>query len=303
MFKKIKRYLHSPYYEIGQNIINRWPRIMSDKWYIKTQWLRECGYRLDLENPRTFNEKIQWLKLFDRNPLYTLLVDKYRVKEWVAQKIGSQYVVPTLATYKSVQEITPESLPLQFVLKCNHDSGGVIVCRDKASFDFKKAMAILDSHLKNNHYYYAREWAYKHVKPMLFAEQYLEDSVSEDALVDYKWFCFNGEPKIMYLCRERGSHPVTAFFDMEYRHLPFTMANPIATTLPEKPAQFEKMKQLAATLSQGIPHVRVDFYLAQNQIYFGEMTFYDSAGYGPFNPPVWNYTLGEMLILPSRHKM
>lgn len=300
MFRKIIRYTRDPYYAIGNDLINRHPQLMSDKWYIKIQWLNECGYKLDLKKPQTFNEKIQWLKLYDRNPLYTTLVDKYRVKAWVADRIGSEHIVPILATYESVDDINLDTLPNQFVLKCNHDSGGVAVCRNRDSFDWTAAKTLLTSHLEKNHYNYAKEWAYKNVKPLVFAEKYIEDSSGEDALMDYKWFCFNGVPQIMYMCRERGGHPSTAFFDMEYKHLPFTMANPIAKELPPKPAEFDSMRNFASILSKDIPHVRVDFYVVNGQIYFGEMTFYDSAGYGPFNPPEWNRTIGDMLHLPTK---
>ena len=177
MFKKIKRYAKDPYYSFGYYIIKKHPKWMTDRFYIKVLWRMLMGYKLNLKSPQTFNEKLQWLKLYDRNPLYPTLVDKYRVKQWVADRIGEEYVIPSLAVYKSVDEIDLGGLPDQFVLKCNHDSGSVAICLDKESFDLEAVKLKLSRALKNNFYWDAREWAYKNINRLVFAEKYMVDTL------------------------------------------------------------------------------------------------------------------------------
>ena len=294
---KLKIFFRNPYYVIGDWMYENHPKWMCDKWYLKVMWKKWMGYDLDLKHPKSFNEKIQWLKLYDRRPEYTMLVDKYRVKEWVADKIGAEYVVPILAVWNSVEEIDIESLPDRFVLKCNHDSRSVILCRDKSTFDLNAAKKKLSEAMTENFYWQAREWPYKHVQPLVFAEQYLEDT-EDDALTDYKWFCFNGEPKIMYISRDRGRNPRTNFYDMDFQPLPIRMLDPNSDEDIPKPASFEKMKELAGILSEHFIHVRVDFYMVGGQIYFGELTFYHSAGFSPMKPEEWRMKLGSWIKLP-----
>ena len=277
---------------------------VSDKYALKQQWQSIMGYPLDFENPQSYNEKLQWLKVYDRNPLYTTLVDKYLVKKWVAEKVGEQYVIPTLAVYKSVQEIDIDKLPNQFVLKCNHDSGSTCICRDKKNFDYKAALKKLDKALKSNYYYQVREWAYKDVRPLIIAEPYIEDQISHDQ-PDYKFFCFNGVVKYLFVATERNavnSETKFDFFDTHFNHIDVTNGHPNAETPLKKPECFEEMIRLASILSQNIPHVRVDLYQINGKVYFGEMTMYHFSGTMPFDPIDFDYEMGKCLILPQKNR-
>ena len=256
-------------------------------------------YPLNLDNPQTFCEKLQWLKLYDRNPLYHKLVDKYEVKKWVAEKVGEKYIIRTLKIYDSPEQIKLDELPNQFVLKCNHDSGSLVICKDKSKFDLASAREHLSRCLHRNFYQMAREWPYKNIPRKIIAEQFIEDEIGE-ALTDYKWFCFNGEPKIMYIGRDKGEHPTTDFFDMEFNLLPISIQDPPSAICPDKPIQFDEMRYVAAILSKNIPEVRVDFYVVNNNIYFGEMTFYHLGGFFHFNDKKWDDLLGSWLQLPNK---
>lgn len=281
MLGKVKRYVQDPYYALGYDMIKKSPHLMTDKFYLSVLWKMVMGYKLDWKHPKTFNEKLQWLKLNDRNPLYTTLVDKYRVKQWVADKIGEQYVIPTLAVYNSVDEIDLDKLPNQFVLKCNHDSGSVVICRDKSSFDFEAAKQKLGEALKKNFYWEAREWPYKNVKRCIFAEQYLEENEG-GGLVDYKFFCFHGDPDCVMVCVDRHiKQPKFYFFDKNWNLRRLNIRGkeaPEDFSLP-KPTMLDKMFELAGTLSIGIPFVRVDFYDVGGDVKFGEMTFFPEGGF------------------------
>ena len=276
-------------------------RFMPDSWYLHYIYWRKMGTRLNLKNPQTFNEKLQWLKLYDRNPLYTTLVDKYAVKKWVADKIGEQYIIPTLGVWNSFDEIDFDKLPEQFVLKTTHDSKGVVICLDKQTFDREAARQKLTKALCANFYDQGREWPYKNVKPRILAEKFMEDAQTKE-LRDYKFFCFGGEVKMLFVAVDR-QHPTEEtkfdFFDMNFVHLPFTNGHPNATHLPEKPQNFTGMKNLASVLSAGIPHVRVDFYEVNGKVYFGEMTFFHWGGFMRFTPPQWDKTIGDWLTLPK----
>ena len=302
MFSKIRRFIRDPYYSIGNVIIRMCPNLMSDKFYLKVLWKQVMGYELDLKHPTTFNEKLQWLKLYDRNPLYTTLVDKYRVKQWVADIIGNQYIIPTLKVYQSVDEINLEELPNQFVLKCNHDSGSVVICRDKSVFDFEAAKKKLEKGLSHNFYWEGREWPYKNVKRCIFAEEYMEDSLKHD-LPDYKFFTMNGEAKALFIATERqNSNDETRFdfFDMDFHHIDVTNGHPNADLMPSKPESFEKMREIAQKLAKDIPQVRVDFYEVNGKTFFGEMTFFHWGGTTPFNPASFDETMGDWIELPCR---
>lgn len=302
MFKKIKRYARDPYYALGYDMIKKCPHLMSDKFYLSVLWKIVMGYELDWKHPKTFNEKLQWLKLYDRNPLYTTLVDKVEVKKWVADKIGEQYVIPTLAVYKSVDEIDMDKLPDRFVLKCNHDSGSVVVCKDKSSFDLEAAKRKLDKGLKHDFYSDAREWPYKNVERCVFAEQFVEDGRLHD-LPDYKFFAFDGEVKALFIATERDNKTTETrfdFFDMDFNHIEVTNGHPNADVLPDKPKQFDKMVKFSEILSKGIPQVRCDFYEADGELYFGEMTFYHWGGMTKFNPSSFDLKMGNWITLPKR---
>ena len=267
-------------------------RLLPDPLYLRWRYKLAFGRQPDLAEPRTYNEKLQWLKLHDRQPLYHTLVDKVAVKQYVAERIGAQYVVPTLGVWESSDRIDWESLPDRFVLKCSHDSGSALICRDKSVFDISKAKR-LDDFLAVDFYALAREWPYKGVPRRILAEEYLGDNIP-----DYKFFCFDGEPRLMFVASDRnvaGSETRFDFYDMDFRHLDVRNGHPNSPEPMAKPACWEEMKDLARRLSAGMPHVRVDFYEVDGKVYFGEYTFYHWGGMVPFDPPCWDVTIGDML--------
>lgn len=275
---------------------------LSDKAYIKLMFKVALGKKLNLKEPKTYSEKLQWLKLYDRRPEYSTYVDKYEVKNYVAEKIGKEYIIPTLGVWESFDEIDFGSLPEQFVLKCTHDSGGLVICKDKSKLDISKAKAKIEKSLKTNYYKLGREWPYKNVKPRIIAEQYMEDEKTKE-LRDYKFFAFDGDVRAVFIATERqieNEETKFDFFDAEFNHLPFTNGHPNAKVPPEKPINFEKMKELAAKLSKGIPQVRVDFYEVNGAVYFGELTFFHWGGMKPFDPEEWDYTFGSWIKLPNK---
>lgn len=304
MFRKIRRYIRDPYYEIGYDVLWRHPNWMSDKWFLKSLWKRTFGYELDLEHPKTFNEKLQWLKLYDRKPEYTTMVDKYLAKQWVADKIGQQYVIPTIAVYDSVDEIDLDKLPDMFVLKCNHDSGNTVICKDKLSFDLESAKQKLDDAVKKDYYLKWREWPYKNVKKKVLAEKYLETSEIDD-LIDYKMMTFSGRVKCCFTCTNRRSDNglnVTVY-DREWERMPFGRPNHPADVNPiPKPKSYEEMVEISERLGENMPFVRVDFYEIEGRPYVGEMTLYPAAGFEDFEPQEWNRVLGDWIELPLRKK-
>lgn len=275
---------------------------LNDEEYLRRRFKAIMGQELDLEKPQTYNEKIQWLKLHDRNPMYTILVDKIKVKDWVASVIGEEYIIPTLNVYDKPEEIDFDKLPNQFVLKCNHNSGtGMYICKDKSNIDKKKIKKDLKKGLAEDKYHFGREWAYKNVNHRILAEKYMEDSKNND-LRDYKFFCFNGEVKALFIATGRqrlDDETRFDFYDQDFKHLDFTNGHPNADCIIEKPLNFELMKKLAAQLSKGIPHVRVDLYEVDGKVYFGEMTFYHWSGLKAFVPETWDYIFGKWIELPQ----
>lgn len=259
-------------------------------------WAR-MGRRLNLKNPQTFNEKQQWLKLYNRKSEYTQMVDKYEAKKYIASLIGEEYVIPTLDVWERFEDIDFDELPDQFVLKCTHDSGCFVICRDKSKLDFGAAEKKIKKSLKKNYYFHGREWPYKDVKPQIIAEEYVEDT-QDDALTDYKFYCFGGIPKIMYISKDHGKEPFTDFFDMEFNHLPIIIQDPNAEVMPQKPAQFEEMKEFATLLSRNVPFLRVDFYEVKGKLYVGELTFFDGCGFELVEPEDWNEKMGSWINLP-----
>ena len=275
---------------------------VSDRKVIEKEFKLTFGRKLDLDNPQTFNEKLQWLKLYNRKPIYTTMVDKYEAKKYVADIIGEEYIIPTLGVWDRFEDIDFDALPDQFVLKCTHDSGGLVICKDKSKLDIGKAEKKIKKSLVRDYYLYSREWPYKDVKPRIIAEKYMEDSETQE-LRDYKIFCFDGEVKALFIATDRGSQTEETkfdFFDENYNHLPFTNGHPNAKILPQKPEQFELMKELASKLSEGIPHMRVDFYEVDGKVYFGELTFFHWGGLVPFEPEEWDYTFGSWIKLPEK---
>lgn len=290
-------------YKLIKYVFDRAPKLsklVPDKVYLKVIYRSKFGKKLNLKNPQTYNEKLQWLKLYDHSNIYTTLVDKHLVKKYVSDVIGEQYIIPTLGVYNSFDEIDFDKLPNKFVLKTTHDSGGVVICTDKSVLDIEETNSILTSHLKKSFFHQGREWPYKNIVPKLIAEKYMVDESGYE-LKDYKFFCFNGVAKAMFIASDRGmSNEETKFdfYDMEFNHLPFTNGHPNSAKNVKKPKSFDKMKELAEILSKNIPHVRVDFYDINGKIYFGEMTFFHWGGFVPFEPESWDYTFGSWIQLP-----
>jgi len=274
---------------------------VSDEVFLKRMYKYKVGKELNLEHPTLYTEKLQWLKLYDHRPEYTRMVDKYAVKEYIAETIGEEYVIPLLGVWDRVEDIDFDRLPRQFVLKTTHDSGGLVVCKDKDQLDIPAAKRKLRYFLKRNYYDHNREWPYKNVPHRIIAERFMEAS-RQGELRSYTFFTFGGVPNVMFIAqgRGRGGETVADFFDMEFNHLPFTIDHDMASVPPEKPANFELMKELATKLSAGIPQLRVDFYEVDGKVYFGEMTFFHCSGTAPFHPEQWDRTFGEWVTLPPK---
>lgn len=289
----------------GREKLNRLMKlfcVIPDKAYLKLMFRFRTGKKLNLKNPTTFNEKLQWLKLYDRCPEYTTMVDKCDAKKYVASAIGEQYIIPTLGVWEQFDDIDFDKLPKQFVLKCTHDSGGLIVCKDKDKLNKEEARKKIEQSLKCNFYWVAREWPYKNVKPRIIAEQYMEDS-GVDGLTDYKFYCFNGEPRFLYVSQGLENHATAriSFLTLDWQFAPYERSDykPFET-LPEKPRDFDKMVSLAKELSKGQCFLRVDLYQIGEQVYFSELTFSPSGGFMPFREEAHNIALGEMIELPKQ---
>lgn len=269
-----------------------WPA----KIYLKVYYYIVHGKKLNLSNPKTFNDKLNWMKLYYHNELFKKLVDKYEVKDYVSKMIGKEYVVENYGVWNSFDEINFKILPERFVLKGTHDSGGAFICTEKSTFDLNSVKINLTKNLARNYYYPRREWVYKDSNPRIIADQLLDDG-SGCELKDYKFWCFDGEPKVMYITN-KGKKIEENFYDMDFKILDINHGYP--RTIPEysKPENFELMKYLAAQLSQNIPFVRIDFFNIKGRIYFGEFTFYDWAGLQPFADDKWDIELGSWINLP-----
>lgn len=284
------------------SVLLAFTKIIPDKLYLKMLYYKHFGRFPDLKNPKTFNEKLQWLKLYDRNPKYIEMVDKHLVKKYIAEKIGEEYVIPTLGVWNDPDDIDFDSLPDQFVLKWNHDSGSIVICKDKSKLDRKAAIQKLQRGKKFSGFWYGREWPYKGVEKKIIAEKYMVDSHTEE-LRDYKFFCFGGEPRALFVATDRqkaGEEVKFDFFDMEYNHIDVRNGHDNANVPPEKPKCFEEMKELCKKLSEGIPHVRVDFYEVDGKVYFGELTFYHFSGMVKYEPEEWDVTFGNWIELPRK---
>ena len=275
-------------------------RHWDDERYLRLLYRARIGRGLDLENPRAFNEKLQWLKLYDRNPLYTTLVDKAAVKPWVAERIGWEHVVPTIGVWDSFDAIDFDALPDRFVLKCTHDSGGLAICRDRATFDVEAARRKIERSLARNYFWSGREWPYREVPPRILAEEYLDPSAGRMDLTDYKFMCFGGRALCIFTCTGRAERDLRVdFFDLGWNRLPFTRHYPASDVPPEPPACLREMVVMSEILAEGVPFVRVDFYEAAGRAYFGELTLYPGSGMEEFDPERWDYELGSWLELPE----
>lgn len=292
---------------------------MPDKFYLSLMFRAVTGKRLNLHEPKYFNEKLQWLKLYDHNPLYTIMADKVKVKEYVASKIGKQYIIPTLGVWKNVDEVDFDSLPSRFVIKCNHNSGkGMYVCRDKNKMDVSKVHMELRQGLKENYYIHNREWPYKDIPRRIIAEQYMEDKTSKNIeddklskvgnLRDYKFYCFNGVPKLCQVISDRAIDEKIDFYNMEWKRLVGLVGlvglnNKVHNSNQNIPCplSFDEMKRCASILSHDIPFSRIDFYDIDGHAYFGEITFFPAGGFGFFKPDEWNKITGDWLQLPLKY--
>lgn len=297
---KLVKLIKSPKTILVWILLNSSKYIRSDKLYLKLYFRLFMGESLDLENPVTFNQKIQWLKLHNTNPEYTKMVDKYAVREIIKKEIGEKYLIPLLGVWDRFEEIDFTSLPDQFVLKPTNDSGSVIICKDKTTFNIDKARKKINKALKRNYFYGGREHPYKNVKPRIICEKYMVDE-SGTELKDYKFFCFSGEPKILFVASNRSIDVRFDFYDMELNRLNFTTGkHSFSKNSIKKIESFDEMVRIAKKLSGNIPHVRVDLYNINGKVFFGEFTFHHNGGVVPFHPKEWDKTLGDLIKLPDK---
>lgn len=275
-----------------------------DRLYLKMRFRLLMNQKLNFDNPKTFNEKLNWLKVYNRQPWYTDIADKSKVKDYVKDIIGEEYLIPTYGIWDRFEDIDFDTLPEQFVLKSTNGGGGtgVIICRDKSCFNKNDAKKKLEKSMATN-WDYGREWVYRGIKPRIIAEQYMQND-DVDYLDDYKFLCFNGEPKLLFLVSDRyikGESLKIDWYDMDLNHLPFKRREyQNKNQKLELTPQFKKMKDLAAALSKDFPFIRVDLYLINGKIYFGELTFFPGAGFGALEPVEWDYKIGSWLSLPSK---
>lgn len=274
--------------------------IKSDSLYLKLYFRLFMGEKLDLGTPKTFNQKIQWLKLHNTNPEYTRMVDKYEAREIIKKELGEKYLIPLLGVWDKFEEIDFTKLPDQFVLKPTNDSGSIVICNDRSTFNIVKARKKLNKALGRNYFYGGREYPYKHVRPRIICEEFMVDE-SGTELKDYKFLCFNGEPKILFVASNRRLDVRFDFYDMNLNRLNFTTgSHSYSKESLTKIESFDEMVGIARKLSRNIPHVRVDLYNVSGRIYFGEFTFHHNGGIVPFLPKEWDRTLGDLIELPVR---
>lgn len=284
--------------------------LIPDILYIQYQYYKHFNRFPNLKNPKTFTEKIQWLKLNNRNPLYTTLVDKYSVREYVASKIGEEYLIPLIGVWDHPDKIDFSSLPDKFVLKTTHDSGGVFICKDKSQLNIADLVSKLKDRLALRVFPVTREWPYKGVRPRVICEKYMTNGINRD-LIDYKWYCFNGNPMYCQVIQNRNSDETIDFFDINWNHQEFIGLSSNChfsnCTIPQ-PKNLDNMILIARKLSEGIPFVRVDLYEINESEFFGELTFFPASGFGHFNPEKWDKVLGklidmQMITPPPRAKI
>lgn len=296
--KKIVKGLRNPQWGVNtllRHLPHRW---VGDRAFVRWEYCHYMGHWPDLDNPGTFNEKLQWLKLNCRRGDYALLVDKYEAKEKVRAILGDDFVIPTLGVWSRFEDIDFSALPQQFVLKTTHDQGGEVIVRDKDRMDMEAARRKIKAHLRRDYFMEHREYPYRTVPPRVLAEQYMEDKTTGE-LRDYKFFCFDGRCRMILVCTDRAQGARYGFFDTDFRPLPFKRGKPLGDRVVERPAQLERMIAVAEKLAQGMPHVRIDLYDVDGHIYFGEYTFFSAAGSKPFEPEEWDTIVGSWLTLPK----
>lgn len=274
---------------------------LSDEEFIRQKFKENVGYELNLDDPQTFNEKLQWLKLYDRKPIYTIMADKYRAREYIKESVGEEYVVPLYGVWHNIDDINFDRLPERFVIKCNHDCGGLSICRDKKKFDFEAARKKLGKSLSTNYYNVGREWQYKDITPVILAEELLENN-DGSPLVEYDFWCFNGKVKLVscgWGDRDKGDVHYNDFYDADFNRLEISCNYPKSDRILKKPEMFDKMKEIAETLAGERAFLRVDIYICNDKPFIGELTFHHWGGMGLFKPSEWDRTLGSWLVLPE----
>lgn len=296
----LKKFVNNPLVAVARVWMKMSPWIPSSELYLKVLYRCKTGKKLHLDHPILFNEKLQWLKIHNTDPLYTQLADKYEVRKYVSDRIGDEYLIPLLGVYDSFEEIDFSKLPNQFVLKTTHDSGSIVICKDKSNFDIEKARKKIRKSLKYEYYYKGREYPYKNIRHRIIAEQYMEDKETGE-LTDYKFFCFNGKPEIIFVASERfaGKGVVKfTYFDMNYNVLPIHSFGHNSSKTLNKPDCLDDMLMVLNKLCIDVPFIRIDLYAINHKVYFGEYTFFHDGGIVPLEPDEWNYKLGEMIHLP-----
>ena len=301
---KIRTFIENPQYFITSPAAKGWLNWVPDSLYLKVLYRVIMGRKLNLRNPREYNEKLQWLKLNDRKPEYSTMVDKYEVRGYIEDLLGDKYLIPCLGIYDSVDDIDIDALPDRFVLKCTHDSGSVEICKDKSSFDIEGARHRLSQAMKRNYYATYREWPYKSVKPRIIAEGYLEGDGGD--LKDYKVMCFNGEAKIIEVHENRfveGKVHTQTFYDREWNIVPLTQVETVTVARPsERSRELDEILRLSELIAKDMYHARIDWYIEGDKIYFGEITFFDGSGFESFSTPEMERMLGDMIKLPEKWK-
>jgi hypothetical protein len=268
---------------------------MPDKVYLKLIYRCETGKKLHLANPINFNEKLQWLKLYDRNPDYSTYVDKYEVRNYIRNTIGEKYLIPLIHVYESVPDIQWNALPDKFVLKCTHGSGSNIICSDKSKLNIDDSIIKLNRWMRKNWYWLGREWPYKNVKPRIVCETFISES--DNTPDDYKVLCFNGKARLIEVHIDRYVNHTQDFYDTEWNKTTISQGSKTSNFVYKKPHQFEKMIQLSEQLAYNMRHVRIDWFMVRDKLYFGEITFYDSSGFDLFGSEEDNCLLGSWIDL------
>lgn len=293
----------SAYHYIFHKFIILIRPVITDKLYLKLLFFNKLGCWPDLDSPKTFNEKLQWLKLHDHNPEYTIMADKVKAKEWVADRIGWEHIIPTLGVWEKAEDIDFDTLPDKFVIKCNHNSGSLYICNDKSKLDENLVRKELDQGLKDDFYKHGLEWPYKNIPRRILAEEFMVDESGYE-LKDYKIFNFNGEPVLIQVDFDRFTNHRRNFNTTNWEFVNLEIAYPSdATRKITKPACLDKMLEFARILSKGIPHLRTDFYVINDKIYFGELTFYHGAGNEKFSSIEWEKKLGDLIVLPKKNNL
>lgn len=296
----LKKWADNPW-KIAVSFSRRgWLNWLPDKAYLSLMYRASFKKKMNWKDPKTFNEKLQWLKLYGRKPEHSIMADKYRVRKYIAEVIGNEYLIPLLGVWKRPDDIDFDAMPEKFVLKCNHNSGlGMCICKDKSKLDTARVKQDLTRGLRQNYYLHGREWCYKNIERRVIAEQFMQDSSGE--LKDYKFLCFNGRVKCSFICSDRFSNKGlhVTFFDRDWNMMPFERHYPAQKEGFEKPENYELMLELAEKLAESHEFVRIDFYEVDGQVYFGEMTFYPGSGFEEFTPEKWDDILGSWIKLPG----